>query len=76
MEKQKSFEEAIKELEEIVTKLEQGDVPLEEAITYFTQGMELSKLCHGKLKQVEKQMVSILGNDEKLQTFQLQGEQE
>ncbi|MGM9987080.1 MAG: exodeoxyribonuclease VII small subunit [Bacillaceae bacterium] len=74
MKKEKTFEEAIVALEEIVTKLEQGDVPLEEAISYFTEGMELSKLCHQKLKQVEKQMVTILGEDDTLKPFELQGE--
>ena len=45
MENKLSFEEAISQLEHLVSKLEQGDVPLEEAISYFKEGMELSKLC-------------------------------
>ena len=50
MENKLSFEEAISQLEHLVSKLEQGDVPLEEAISYFKEGMELSKLCDEKLK--------------------------
>ncbi|MCY8098529.1 exodeoxyribonuclease VII small subunit, partial [Bacillus atrophaeus] len=37
-----TFEEAMKGLEGIVAKLEEGDVPLEQAITYFQEGMALS----------------------------------
>ncbi len=38
-----TFEEAMKGLESIVSKLEEGDVPLEQAINYFQEGMALSK---------------------------------
>ena len=54
-----SFETAMQQLEVIVGKLEEGDVPLEKAIEYFQKGMELSKLCHDKLQHVEKQMAVI-----------------
>ncbi|MGE6629370.1 exodeoxyribonuclease VII small subunit [Bacillus sp. NPDC077027] len=64
-----TFEEAMKELEEIVGKLEEGDVPLEEAIHYFQEGMSLSKLCHEKLQHVEKQMDFILKEDGELAPF-------
>jgi exodeoxyribonuclease VII small subunit len=49
MEKNVSFEEAITKLEEIVEKLEQGDVPLEDAISYFKEGMQVSCICDEKL---------------------------
>ncbi len=68
-----NFEEAIAALEQIVLKLEQGDVPLEEAITYFKEGMELSKLCDDKLKHVEQQMTTILSEDGQLRPFQGEG---
>ncbi|WP_102274623.1 exodeoxyribonuclease VII small subunit [Cytobacillus massiliigabonensis] len=58
-----TFEEAMKHLEEIVEKLEEGDVPLEEAINIYKKGMELSKLCHDKLKNVESQLTEILTED-------------
>ena len=45
-EKQQTFAEAMTALEEIVRQLEQGDVPLENAIDLYKQGMELSKFCH------------------------------
>ena len=40
-----TFEEAMKKLEEIVAKLEEGDVPLEKAIAFYQEGMALSKIC-------------------------------
>ncbi|MGM7721237.1 exodeoxyribonuclease VII small subunit [Metabacillus sp. Hm71] len=70
-----SFEAAMQKLEEIVGKLEEGDVPLEIAIDYFQKGMELSKLCHDKLQQVEKQMDYILREDGQLKPFELQEEE-
>ncbi|CAM4046546.1 exodeoxyribonuclease VII small subunit [Bacillus manliponensis] len=69
-----SFEEAITKLEQLVSKLEQGDVPLEEAISYFKEGMELSKLCDEKLKNVQEQMAVILGEDGELRPFTALGE--
>lgn len=67
-----SFEEAMEKLEEVVGKLEIGDVPLEEAISMFQDGMSLSKLCHDKLKNVEKKMDKILHEDGEVEltTFQ------
>jgi len=73
MENKLSFEEAISQLEHLVSKLEQGDVPLEEAISYFKEGMELSKLCDEKLKDV--QMAVILGEDGELKPFTAVGDE-
>jgi exodeoxyribonuclease VII small subunit len=69
-----TFEEAMEKLEDIVGKLEEGDVPLEKAISYFQEGMKLSKLCHDKLQHVEKQMDQILREDGKLEPFAIQEE--
>ena len=60
----KSFEEAINELEEIVDKLEKGELSLDESIELFQRGMELSKYCSGKLDDVEKK-ISVLIEDDK-----------
>ncbi|MEQ2526124.1 exodeoxyribonuclease VII small subunit [Robertmurraya yapensis] len=70
-----SFEEAMKKLEDIVERLEEGDVPLEEAISIYRQGMELSKLCHDKLKDVEEQLTQILTEDGKKEDFSIQEEE-
>lgn len=55
-----SFDQAIQELEDIVRQLEQGDVPLEDAISLYKKGMELSTVCHDKLQNAEKQLISIM----------------
>lgn len=65
-----SFEEAMAQLEEVVEKLEQGDVPLEKAISMFQEGMALSKQCHEKLEQVEKQMDQILHADGEIEPLE------
>lgn len=55
-----NFEEAMKQLEEIVSQLEHGDVPLEKAIDLFQTGMQLSQLCGQKLAQVERKIEMIV----------------
>lgn len=67
-----SFEEAMKQLEELVEKLEAGDVPLEKAIQYYQEGMKLSKVCNEKLGHVEKQMQQILNEHGELEPFSIQ----
>jgi len=51
-----SFEQAMDKLEQIVARLESGDVPLEQAIELFQEGMKLSQLCGQKLEQVERKI--------------------
>ena len=63
IENDKSFEVAMLELEDIVSKLEKGDVSLEESIANFQQGIELSRYCAAKLDEAEKK-ISILLQDE------------
>jgi len=63
MKKEKAFEEALKELEEIVNRLEQGEIPLEQALQLFEQGVRLSRLCHTKLDEAQKR-VEVLLKDE------------
>ncbi|MBQ3754845.1 MAG: exodeoxyribonuclease VII small subunit [Clostridia bacterium] len=65
----KKFEEALKELESIVKKLE-GDLPLDEAIKAFEKGIELSKICIEDLK-AEKGKLALLVDDIKNVTTEL-----
>lgn len=59
-----SFEEAIKELEQVVSKLEGSDVALEDSIALYQRGQELRKLCDDKLKSAEEKISLIdLGAD-------------
>nr|WP_202412502.1 exodeoxyribonuclease VII small subunit [Halobacillus litoralis] len=69
-----SFEDAMKQLEEIVEKLETGEVPLEKAIQYYQEGMKLSKLCSEKLGNVETQMQQIMNEHGELEPFSVQEE--
>lgn len=71
-----TFEQAMENLEKIVDKLEEGDVPLEEAINYFQQGMVLSKQCHDKLSKVEEQMEQILQDDGEMRPFTIKEDTE
>ena len=56
---QKKFEEALKQLEDIVRDLESGDLCLEDSLKNFERGMKLIKFCSEKLEEVE-QKVNIL----------------
>lgn len=63
MPKKKTFEENLQELEAIVTKLENGDVALEDAIETFQQGMILSKELQKTLDSAEKTLVKVMQAD-------------
>ena len=49
----KTFESALKRLEEIVQALEEGETPLDEAMALYEEGLELSRFCSEKLKATE-----------------------
>ncbi|PLT29146.1 exodeoxyribonuclease VII small subunit [Peribacillus deserti] len=68
-EKELSFEEAMEKLESIVELLEDGEAPLEKAIAIYKEGMDLSRVCHKKLKSVEEQLTQILREDGELAKF-------
>ncbi len=63
MEKQKTFEESLKRLEEIVRALENGDTPLDESMKLFEEGVSLSATCNELLEKAE-QKVSMLTRGE------------
>lgn len=54
-----SFEAAMQELEQVVGKLERGDVALEQSITLYERGAELKKRCEAKLKEAEEKVAAI-----------------
>ncbi|MDF2606791.1 MAG: exodeoxyribonuclease small subunit [Bacillales bacterium] len=64
-----TFEQSLLNLESIVQKLEKGEVPLEEAIEYYKEGLKYSKLCHDKLKQAEKQIVQFVNDEGQVEPF-------
>ena len=58
-----SFEEALNRLEDVVENLESGQVPLEQAIDLFQEGMKLAKRCHLKLDHIEQKIEILLEKD-------------
>ena len=62
MSTKKTFEDSLKELEEVAIKLETGNLGLDEAIEEFEKGMKLSKECTKKLDEAEKK-INILVED-------------
>ena len=66
-----SFDATLSELESIVQKMEQGDLPLEEALKQFEQGIALVRLAQQKLDQAEQKVQILLseGGSERLEPF-------
>ena len=58
--KEASFEEALKQLEAIVARLESGDAKLEESIRLFEEGMRLSGICQKRLDEADKKIETLL----------------
>jgi exodeoxyribonuclease VII small subunit len=56
-----SFEQALSRLEEIVSSLESGEASLEEAITLFEEGSQLSKLCQDRLSATQAKIEKLVG---------------
>jgi exodeoxyribonuclease VII small subunit len=54
-----SFEEAIRELEQVVTALDRGDVALEDSIKLYERGAALKARCEAKLKEAEEKVAQI-----------------
>ncbi|HAA24903.1 MAG TPA: exodeoxyribonuclease VII small subunit [Ruminiclostridium sp.] len=63
MDAAENYEQAVKELEEIVSTLEKGDIPLEKSLELFQRGVALIKYCTGKLDETEKQILQIVEKD-------------
>jgi exodeoxyribonuclease VII small subunit len=58
-----NFETALKRLEEIVRKLESGDLSLDSALELFEEGIQLSRFCHTTLGQAERRVEILLKNE-------------
>ncbi len=54
------FEDSLNKLEKIVSKLEEGEIPLEESLKLFEEGIRLSRLCNQKLDEAEKKVEILL----------------
>jgi exodeoxyribonuclease VII small subunit len=56
------FETALKRLEEIVKKLENGELSLDSALQLFEEGIKLSRFCHTKLEEAERRVEMLVKN--------------
>lgn len=52
----KDFESATAELDSIVRKLEEGDLPLEQSMALYERGLQLSRFCHAKIEEAERRI--------------------
>lgn len=72
MARKKTFEQALKELEEIVKEMESGELPLEEAVKKYELGMKKSKYCLDLLDKTEKK-ISLLSGDNEVKESPFEG---
>ena len=70
--KEKTFEEKLKELETIVNELESGEIDLDSSIEKYTIAMKLVKECDNKLKKVEEQVNKIVAENGSLEDFNVE----
>ena len=66
-----NLEQAIQELEAVVERMEQGDLPLEESLQQFQRGVELTRACQKALKQAEQRVQILMdqNGDQELAPF-------
>ncbi len=57
---EKKFEAALARLEEIVKELEKGDLPLEQSLRLFEEGVKLSRICNKQLEDAERKVEILL----------------
>ena len=70
MAREKKFEDKIKELEEIIATLENGEVSLDESINKYTEAMKLVKECDAELKNIETKVNKIVTENGNLEDFE------
>lgn len=72
--KEKTFEENIKRLEEIVGNLEEGNIDLDNAVESFKEAIDLANKCDKKLKEATESVNKILNKNGELEEFKLEEE--
>ncbi len=58
--KKEKFEEALQKLEAIVAQMEEGDLPLEETLKAFEEGVRLARFCASKLDEAERKVEKLM----------------
>ena len=69
---EKTFEQSLGELEEIVTKLEAGDLALEDSLDLFEKGIKLSRECRSRLTNAERRIEILLKDGDNFVTKEIQ----
>ena len=67
--KELPFEEAMQQLEVVASKLEKGDLNLDESVTIFEEGMKLSKQCSELLENAEKRITILLKDEDEIKAY-------
>lgn len=70
-EKELNFEENLEKLEELVKDLENGNIPLDDAIEKYKEAMKLAKVCDEKLKNAEEAITKIVTPEGSLEEFEV-----
>jgi exodeoxyribonuclease VII small subunit len=68
------FEDALEKIEDIVKKMEAGDMPLDEALKSFEEGIKLIRFCSAKLDEAQRRVEILLGEEDSLQVKRFDGE--
>jgi exodeoxyribonuclease VII small subunit len=69
------FEEALQKLDEIVRRMEAGDMSLEESLKAFEEGVKLARFCSRRLDEAERRVEILLKDDEELSVRPFQEEE-
>jgi len=71
--KKKSFEDALAKLEDITNELEKGELPLEDSLKYFDEGVKLAEYCSSKLNDAQRKVEILLKKDGSLEPVAFDG---
>lgn len=69
--KEKTFEEILADLEQIISELESGSVDLDRTIDKYSEAMKLAKICNDKLKNATTKVNKILAENDMLEDFKI-----
>ncbi len=64
--KEKTFEDALEKVSNIISDLEEGNIPLKSSVSKFNEGVELLKFCQKELKDAEMSIQKIVDKDGKI----------
>lgn len=68
------FEDALEKLEDIVRKMEAGEMPLDETLKSFEEGIKLIRFCSAKLEETERRVELLMEKENAVQVKRFQGE--